>query len=234
MNQQRQFKSSVQQPQTSPPQPPMWSPYQGTSPVQIAEMPAEARRYQPQGPPAQSAHQSICRRCGREFGFLDRLGHGHYCRTCSSQIGQLLQLFRAKFLEMTRYGSLNSTDWIALQSLAAQERLDMQEALAFIYKDAVGLIERFVAQAEASGGITDEKERYILHLLKILAIPNEVALPILQRLTYSKQRASIQRFNQAVVQAEASGSITSETIRRIYKLQKALAIPDEVAQPAFQ
>jgi len=100
---------------------------------------------------------------------------------------------------MTRYGSLNSTDWIALQSLAAQERLDMQEALAFIYKDAVGLIERFVAQAEASGGITDEKERYILHLLKILAIPNELALSTLQRLTYSKQRANIQRFNQAVV-----------------------------------
>jgi hypothetical protein len=99
----------------------------------------------------------MCRRCGREFGFLARLGHDkkdHYCRTCSSQIGQLLPYFRAKFLEVTRYGSLNSTDWIALQSLAAQERLDMQEALAFICKDAVGLIERSVAQAEANGGIT--------------------------------------------------------------------------------
>ena len=123
---------------------------------------------------------------------------------------------------------------MALQSLAAQERLDMQEALAFICKDAGGLIERYVAQAEANDGITDEKERYILHLLKILAIPNELALSTLQRLTYSKQHANIQRFNQVVVQAEASGSITSETIQRIYNLQKALAIPDEVAQPAFQ
>ena len=216
----------------------MWSPpYQGTPPVQVAEMPSDARRYQPQGPPAQIEHQSICRRCGREFGFLNRLGHDkkdHYCRTCSSQIGQLLPFFRTKFLEVTRYGSLNSTDWMALQRLAAQERLDMQEALAFISKDAVELIHRSVAQAEANGGITDENERYIHHLLKILAIPNELALPILQRLTYSKHRASIQRFNQVVMQAEAQSNITSETIQRIYDLQKALAIPDEVAQPAFQ
>ncbi len=45
---------------------------------------------------------------------------------------------------------------MALQQLAAQERLDMQEALAFISKDAVELIQRSVAQAEANGGITDE------------------------------------------------------------------------------
>ena len=240
MNQQRQFKSPAQQPQSPlpPPQPPMWSPpYQGAPPVRIAEMPSEARRYQPQEPPAQIEHQSICRRCGKEFGFLARLGHDkkdHYCRTCSSQIGQLLPFFRAKFLEVTRYGSLTSTDWMALQHLAAQERLDMQEALTFICKDAVELIQRSVAQAEANGGITDENERYIHHLLKILAIPNELALPILQRLTHSKQCTSIQRFNQAVMQAEAHSSITGETIQRIFELQKALAIPDEVAQPAFQ
>ncbi len=71
-------------------------------------------------------------------------------------------------------------------------------------------------------------------MLKILAIPSEVALPILQRLTYSKQRVSIQYFNQAVMEAEAQKSITGETIQRIYDLQRAWAIPDEVAQPAFQ
>ena len=239
MSQQRQFKGPPQVlPSSSlPQQPPSWAPpYQGAAVLQEVYTPVPPSSQQPQWP-LQAEQMASCRRCGKQLGFLNRIGsdqNTQRCRTCNTQVEQSLQRFRAAFLEATRSGTFANTEWTALQRLALEERLDMPEALAFIAKDAVAFVERVVAGAEMSGNITDEIERYIYHSLKMLAIPNMMALPILQRLSYSKQRMNIQRFNQTVVEAEANSSITSETISRIYNLQKALAIPDEVAQPAFQ
>jgi len=239
MSQQWQFKGPPQPlPSLSlaeqPPSPSQL--YQGARHFQQASMPVPPSNQQPQWS-IQAEQMASCRRCGKQLSFLNRFGfdqNTQRCRTCNTQVEQSLQRFRTAFLEATRSGTFTNTEWTALQRLAVQERLDMPEALVFIGKDVVAFVERVVAEAEVRGNITDEIERYIYHLLKMLAIPNMMALPILQRLSHSKQRMNIQRFHQAVVQADAHSNITSETISRIYNLQKALAIPDEVAQPAFQ
>ena len=54
-----------------------------------------------------------------------------------------------------------------------------------------------------------------------------------QRLAYLRQSRNIQCFNRAMAQAEAQDDITNETIQQLSDLQRALAIPFKVAQPAF-
>src|SRR5690349_20835990 len=167
--------------------------YQVAPSFQQAYVPPQQLRELPQSY-IQTEQASRCGRCGKEFSFFDRLDFDkktHRCRTCNIQIEQALQRFRAKFLEVTSHGTLNSIEWSALQHLAAQERLDMSEALTFINKDAVIFVQRVVTQAESSSGITDDVEQHIYQLLKILAIQPEIAHAIVTRLAEVKRRANI-------------------------------------------
>src|SRR5207248_1200757 len=145
-------------------------------------------------PYIQTEQASRCERCDKDFNFFDRFGldkKTHRCRTCNIQIERALQRFRTKFLEVTSHGTLNNIEWSALQHLAAQERLDMSEALAFINKDAVIFVQRVVTQAESSSGITDDVQQHIYQLLKILAIQPKIAQAIVTRVTEVKRRANI-------------------------------------------
>src|SRR5205814_2881299 len=106
--------------------------------------------------PGQDTH---CSRCGKELGFIDRIGFDKqipYCRTCSNQLHQSLQRFRKTFLDATRSGVFSGNEWAALQYVGTQERLDVAEAFAFILKDSIALVERVITQAEAQGNITEE------------------------------------------------------------------------------
>ena len=237
MSQQRQFKGSVQPFPSSllpPEQSPRWSPpYQGASPFQQAYMPSQPSSQQPQWS-LQAEQVSICRRCGKEPSFLDRFGFDQKmqrCRTCNNQIQQSLRSFRAAFLEATRYATFTENNWITLQRLAAYEHLDMSEALTFIGKDAVALVERIVAGVEAQGNITDEVEQYISHLLRTFLIPHEIAQHIVHRLAKAKLRLNLQLFEGMVRQAEAKGELTDEMERYIYHLQSKLALPTDLVQP---
>src|SRR6266849_53165 len=238
MSQQRQFKGPAQPfPASSTPQPPSWSPpYQGMPSYQQVYTPVPQSSQQPQWSP-QTEQSAVCRQCRKELSFLDRFGFDQKtqrCRTCSNQIQQSLHRFRAAFLEATRYATFTQNNWIALQSLARQEHLDMSEALTFIGKDAVALVERIVAGVEAQGNITDEVEQYISHLLRTFLIPHEIAQHIVHRLAKAKLRLNLQLGEGMVRQAEAKGELTDELERNIYHLQSKLALPNALVQPSLQ
>jgi hypothetical protein len=199
-------------------------------------MPSTVSSQQPQWSP-QAKQLAICRQCGKEPGFLDRFGFDQKtqrCRTCSNQIQQALHRFRAAFLEVTRYATFTQNNWIALQSLASQEHLDMAEALTFIGKDAVALVEHIVAGVEAQGKITDEVEKYISHLLRTLLIPHEIAQHIVHRIAQAKLRLNLQLFEGTVRQAETKGELNDEMEQYIYQLQIKLALPNDLVQPSLQ
>jgi len=150
---------------------------------------------------------------------------------CSNQIQQALHRFRAAFLEATRYATITDNQWLALQHLALQEHLDMSEALTFISKDAIALVECIVGGAEAQGAISDEVEQYIAHLLRTFLIPHEIAQHIVHRLSQAKLRLNLQLFEGTIRQAEARGELTDEMERYIYHLQIKLALPNNLIQP---
>jgi len=152
MSQHRQFKgppSFAPLPESTP----IWSPtYQGSPTFQqpITPLP-NVQRPQWLVQTGQSTH---CNRCGKELGFLDRIGLDQQtprCRSCTHQVHQSLERFRRAFIDITRSGKLSDDEWAALQHIATQERLDKSEALAFIMNDAIALIERiFICSGEST------------------------------------------------------------------------------------
>jgi hypothetical protein len=185
MSQQRQFKGL---PSVTPLQPepsPTWSPpYQGSPPFKSPFPNTPPPQVQQPQRFVQPQQTNYCSRCGKEFGFIDRIGLDKQtprCRTCSNQIHQSLQRFRTTFLEATHSGVFSGNEWAALQYVGAQEHLDIAEAFAFILKDSIALVERAITQAEAQGKITEEIDRYVAQLLNVLRIPPEFSqqLPLL-------------------------------------------------------
>jgi HNH endonuclease len=230
MSQQRQFKGLPSFTPSSPPEPsPTWSP-----PFQPPYTPLPNVQQQWFMQPGQTSH---CSRCGKELGFIDRIGLDKQtprCRTCSNQKHQSLQRFRKTFLDVTRSGMFSANEWAALQYAATQERLDKSEALTFIMKDSIALIERVITQAETNGNITEEVDHYVSQLLSTLSISPEFSKKLLSRLASAKLRVSIQRLERAISQAEAQGELTDEAERHISQLQATLSLPQEFVQPVLQ
>ncbi len=139
---------------------------------------------------------SICVRCGKEVGFIGSLAFNKRtgrCGNCESETLQVLNRFRTAFLNFCSDGVLTDEKWARLLAGAASERLDTNEALAFIRGDALNLLDRTLTFAAADGFVSDEKERYILHLRAMLAIPDTAAQPLLSRLGYLKYLTGIRR-----------------------------------------
>ena len=84
--------------------------------------------------------------------------------------------------------SFQTTEWAALQAVATQERLDKSEALAFIMKDALALVEHIIVEAEANGGVTNDVEQQVSQMIGALLVPPEIAIPLLDRVTYLRRR----------------------------------------------
>jgi hypothetical protein len=226
MSQQRQFKGLL----SSPPEPsPTWSP-----PFQPPYTPLPNIQQQWFMQPGQTSH---CNRCGKELGFIDRIGLDKQiprCRTCSNQIHQSLQRFRKTFLDVTRSGVFSTNEWAALRQVATQERLDKSEALTFIMRDSIALVERVVAQVEANGEVTNEVELHVSQMLSALCLPQEIALPLLERVKKLKRRTNVRLLDRAVAELEGKGDCTDADERHIHRLQAALAILPEEAQPYYQ
>jgi hypothetical protein len=138
------------------------------------------------------------------------------------------------FLDVTHSGVLSANEWAALQQNATHERLDKSEALTFIMKDSIALVERVVAQTDANGGVTNDVEQHVSQMLSALLIPPEIAFPILARVTQLKRRTNMRMLDRAVAELEAKGDVTDEDERHIHRLQAALAILPEEAQPFHQ
>jgi len=139
---------------------------------------------------------STCVRCGKDVGFIGSLTfnkHTGRCGNCESETLQALNRFRTAFLNFCSDGVLTNEKWARLVAGAASEHLDMNEVLAFIRGDALNFLDRTLTFAVADGFITHEKERYILHLRAMLAIPDAAAQPLLNRLGYLKYLTSIRR-----------------------------------------
>ena len=90
---------------------------------------------------------TTCVRCGKEVGLLELVSFNRQtrrCSRCSSETLLALQHFRNAFLGFSQAG-LTPEKWNKVVQGASIERLDLQEALAFIQGDALNLIERILA-----------------------------------------------------------------------------------------
>ncbi len=130
---------------------------------------------------------AICRRCGNEVGgfssfftFNRRTGR---CKNCEAAVQQALIRFRETFLRLTADGIFTVEKSQYLAKVIASDRIEMQEALAFIRADALSLLDRTLDTVTSQGPLTDKAEEYICHLQRLLAVPDNAASHLLRRLT---------------------------------------------------
>lgn len=107
--------------------------------------------------------------------------------------------FRAAFLSFCSDGILTRDKWKRLLAGATNERLNVNEAVAFIYPDALNLLNRLLTFAAANGSITDEDERNFHYMRMTLAIPDSSAQPLVARLNQLKYITNIRRGNLPTV-----------------------------------
>ena len=138
------------------------------------------------------------------------------------------------FLDVTRSGKLSATEWATLQAVATQECLDKSEALAFIMNDALALVEHIIAEAAANGGVTNDIEQQVSQMIGALLVPSEIAIPLLDRVTYLRRTTNMRLLDHAVTELEAKGNVTEDDERHIHRLQATLAILPDEAQPCYQ
>jgi len=144
---------------------------------------------------------TTCVRCGKEVGLLELVTFNRQtgrCKKCTTQNFEALQRFRATFLSFSQ-GGLTPEKWNKLLQGAANERLDLHEAQAFVQGDTLNLIERVLAFAAASRDVTTEDKQYVYFLLKKLAIPPQLGQPLLERLNYLKQIGEIRSGNLSTI-----------------------------------
>jgi Protein of unknown function (DUF559) len=99
---------------------------------------------------------------------------------------QALTRFQADFGAYCEDGVISETEWRALTAMAKQSGLDLDEALAFIQADAINFIGNTIETAAEDGFISDEEERNIYNLLILLAIPEQPATELKQKLELLK------------------------------------------------
>src|SRR6266700_711481 len=80
---------------------------------------------------------ATCVRCHKDVGFLGSVNfnkHTQRCSSCEKQTKEALERFRLTFLNYCKSGALTSQAWANLQAGAANDQLNMNEALLFIKK----------------------------------------------------------------------------------------------------
>src|ERR1044071_4997274 len=139
-----------------------------------------------------------CRRCTKEVGLLGSLFSFNKttgrCNTCEKDIEQAFARFRCMFINLCRNGMLSQQEWQHLHGCTTRENIDWSEALQFIRRDALQLLERTLSFA-ADGIITEKEERYFNELRCNLMIPPETARPFIERLNYLKFVSRIRQGN---------------------------------------
>ncbi|HEX8227894.1 MAG TPA: HNH endonuclease signature motif containing protein [Chloroflexia bacterium] len=134
------------------------------------------------------------------------------CGTCENEVKQALTGFRQAFLSFTYDGVLTPQEWTTLLAGAAGDRLNVQEALAFIRGDALHFIEGLISFAFADRSINDDEDRHIREMLSILMIPPEMAQSSINRLDYLKYISNILRGILPSVQPSPGTHLESDEI----------------------
>lgn len=131
---------------------------------------------------------AVCRRCGTEFSsfswlnpFKRRTGR---CKNCEVATQQALIRFREAFLELSSDGIFTLQKMQYLEERAANDHIELDEALEFIRKDALNLLDRVLDKIIAQGGFTDQAESYIRQLQLMLAVSDTEAQALLRRISF--------------------------------------------------
>lgn len=99
---------------------------------------------------------------------------------------QTLLSFKRDFAYYCQDGIITQEEWDTLARSAANNGLGLDQALAFIRPEAVNFISQTIDLAAEDGFISYDEERNVNHLIKLLALPPEVAAPLRQRLNWLK------------------------------------------------
>ena len=140
----------------------------------------------------------VCVRCSNKIPLTSPIKFNddtNRCGKCEREVKDGLHRFRKVFLSCCADGVLDKEKWGILKKRVTQEHLDRKEALAYVRGDAINFLERTLAFAAVDGIITEEEEKFILDLRRILDIPRSLAKPILERLAYQKQLSDIRKGN---------------------------------------
>lgn len=143
-----------------------------------------------------------CTRCANDVGFLGRLSFNNQtkrCGSCEREVQQSLNRFRQSFIDISHARLLTEHDWQTLTQQAQYERLDLGEALAFIRGDALHFLERTLTFFYSDGAIAEDEEQYIRAIIHHLDIPDDMAEPVLQRLTRLKFLTNIRKGHLPVI-----------------------------------
>lgn len=130
---------------------------------------------------------AVCRRCGNEVGGIGSLftfnRQKGRCKNCEMATQQGLIRFREAFLRVSSNGyfTLEKLQYLSMQ--AANDLIDMKEALGFIHSDAMSLLDRTLHTIASQGPLTDQAEGYIRQLQFILAVSDAAAYHLLRQLT---------------------------------------------------
>src|SRR6266700_5547883 len=137
-----------------------------------------------------------CVQCRTEVGFIGSLGFNRQtgrCSKCEGETRQALSRFRAAFLSFCRDGILTKEKWSSLLAGAANDRLNINEAVSFIRGDVLNLLDRLLTFATANGFITEAEEGNFHYMRTTLAIPDAIAQPLLNRLAHLRYVTNIRR-----------------------------------------
>lgn len=130
--------------------------------------------------PLMSAQQPVhepgcCVRCGRRPGVLGGKLNGYgLCKDCTQALTASLQNFRIRFQAACADGLIELREWEDLQQTLSLERLDARTALEFVRPEALDLLERTVALAQADGAVNDQEEEVFERLVSLLQMPDSM------------------------------------------------------------
>lgn len=142
-----------------------------------------------------------CRRCGASGSFFSRIDqHGH-CRTCARLDRAALDRFRVRFQAACADGVIELREWVDLQATVSREGLDAQQALTFVRPEAVGLLERTVAGARASGEVTPEDADAFDRLATLLEIPGSLLAQVRREMDELKAATRIRQGHLPIIQS---------------------------------
>jgi len=129
---------------------------------------------------------AVCRRCGIEVSGISSLftfnRHKERCKNCEIAAQQALIQFREAFLRTSREDFFTSEKLKYLSSVAANDRIDMEEALEFIRADALNLLNHTLNVINSQGQLSDQTESYIRQVQAMLRVPDTAASQLLRSL----------------------------------------------------